>query len=243
MNKYSCKKLHIIGNHELYNFDRASLEELGLITAPYSSFKPHPSWRFIVVDAFDISTPGWDTGHPKSMAAWELLAEHNPNTHKVSNRSLHYADYNVDWLDSVEGLDSRWNPNNGAVGDVQLAWLANQLDEAVGAGERVVVLSHVPVLPGSCDNDSLMWNYDAVLEVLYTHGTGIVVAFLAGHDHAGGYKQDSAGIHHVTFCAPVETGPPLACHAQVDVYRSMMVLHGFGAQESLELNFLPLPMA
>ena len=79
MNKYSCKKLHVIGNHELYNFGRARLAELGLITAPYSSFKPHHSWRFIVVDAFDISTPGWDSGHPKSMAAWELLAGHNPN--------------------------------------------------------------------------------------------------------------------------------------------------------------------
>ena len=88
MNKYSCKKLHVIGNHELYNFGRARLAELGLITAPYSSFKPHHSWRFIVVDAFDISTPGWDSGHPKSMAAWALLAEHNPNTQKASDRSL-----------------------------------------------------------------------------------------------------------------------------------------------------------
>ena len=241
MDGCSCKKLHVIGNHELYNFDRANLAELGLVTAPYSSFKPHDGWRFIVIDAFDISTPGWDDGHPNRSAAWELLRENNPNTHQVSDHSLHYQDYNVDWMDGVEGLAKRWNPNNGAVGDVQLAWLVEQLGEAVTAGERVILLSHVPVQPGSCNDDCLLWNYETCLEAIYTHGAGNVVAVLAGHDHTGGYKQDAAGIHHVTFCAPVEAKPPLACHAQVDVHGSRIVIRGFGTQGSFELDFPTLP--
>ena len=45
----------------------------------YYAFSPHPQWRFVVLDAFDVSMLGWPEGHPKHEAADAILDEHNPN--------------------------------------------------------------------------------------------------------------------------------------------------------------------
>lgn len=56
---------------------------LDIPTAPdgasYYSFSPHPAWRFVMVDAYDISVLGWDSDHPKHLEANAILDKHNPN--------------------------------------------------------------------------------------------------------------------------------------------------------------------
>ena len=46
--------------------------------------------------------------------------------------------------------------------ETQLQWLQGTLKEAQAAGQRVILLSHVPVCPGSAQDSTLLWNYDKV---------------------------------------------------------------------------------
>jgi hypothetical protein len=48
--------------------------------ASYYSFSPHPAWRFVVIDAYDISLLGWPDGHPRHLQAQAILDRENPNT-------------------------------------------------------------------------------------------------------------------------------------------------------------------
>ena len=135
---------------------------------------PHPGWRFIVLDSFAISTVGYPPDHPRNCAAWELLDAHNPND---------CARRDIDLSQGMSGVDSRWMPFNGAHGKEQLTWLKTELESAKAEKQRVVILTHVGVCPGACDDHSLSWDYDQVLELLHGPGRGVVAALLSGHDH------------------------------------------------------------
>ncbi len=71
------------GNHCLYNLPRRVLNErLGMGKAEgasYYAFQPHPQWRFIVLDGYDVSLLGWTPEHPNHQLALQTLNERNPN--------------------------------------------------------------------------------------------------------------------------------------------------------------------
>jgi len=144
---------HLIGNHELYNFSRAELPEI--VTPPYSSHTPFPGWRFIRLDGFEYSTVGWGEGHACMRTAQSLLKAFNPNDCTVTDGS-------VNWKSGLTGTEQRWLPYNGALGPQQIAWLTKELSDAVFAGEKVVVMCHIPVQPGACVDSCLLWNYEEV---------------------------------------------------------------------------------
>eukprot|EP00696_Hemimastix_kukwesjijk_P013658 gnl/Hemi2/27104_TR9105_c0_g2_i1.p1 gnl/Hemi2/27104_TR9105_c0_g2~~gnl/Hemi2/27104_TR9105_c0_g2_i1.p1 ORF type:complete len:221 (-),score=29.58 gnl/Hemi2/27104_TR9105_c0_g2_i1:3-665(-) len=80
---------HIIGNHCLYNFPRGELcARLGLPALGYYSFEPHPAWRVLVLDAYDISGLGREQDHPHRTEAEEILNARNPNSDKNSPCTL-----------------------------------------------------------------------------------------------------------------------------------------------------------
>jgi hypothetical protein len=70
--------------------------------------------------------------------------------------------------------------------------------------ERVVVLCHQPLHPGTAGAVCLLWNYAVVLQLLWERPRGEVVACFAGHAHRGGYVQDTHGIHHQVLEAALE---------------------------------------
>jgi len=72
---------HMIGNHCLYNLPRNRLNEaLGIHgTSSYYSFSPHQAWRFVVIDAYDVSMLGWPESHPLHQQAKAILDEKNIN--------------------------------------------------------------------------------------------------------------------------------------------------------------------
>lgn len=72
---------HMIGNHCLYNLPRERLNELLGIqgVTSYYSFSPHQSWRFVVIDGYDVSMLGWPEGHPLHTQAKAILDERNIN--------------------------------------------------------------------------------------------------------------------------------------------------------------------
>jgi len=105
------------------------------------------------------------------------------------------------------GYQKRFVPYNGGFGKEQLAWFRKELVGAAGAGERVIVMSHVIIHPEACCGTSMAWDYDEALEVIRSEGAaGCVAAVLCGHDHTGGYYCDDDGVHHCTFVSPLNKG-------------------------------------
>ena len=70
----------------------------------------------------------------------------------------------------------------GATSETQLAWLRASLLEAAQQGQRVLVLSHLPLHPATVQPACLMWNFQEVLDVLHAAGS-TVAATIAGHAH------------------------------------------------------------
>jgi hypothetical protein len=135
---------HLVGNHELYNFQRRHMRDTPphkRLAANYSyhSFCAHPKWRVIVLDAFEIGVVGWPEGHPNQISAWKLLDHHNHNDCRRKG---------VNWVSGMQGLQRRFLPYNGGVGPAQLEWLCEELDAACEQGQRVIVMSHMPIHPG-----------------------------------------------------------------------------------------------
>ena len=126
----------------------------------------------------------------------------------------------------------------------QKAWFRKQLQEAEKANERVVVLAHVPIAPGSAQDVCLAWNYTEVLEVMDEHPLTVAAVF-TGHDHAGG-KATRNGVHFVTLPSPLHAGPEVGglAHSTVAVHADRLVLYnkGFVAKQlGGEVVNLPFP--
>jgi len=145
-----------------------------------------------------------------------IYAKKNPNQVEI----------NADWAKGLSGLDRRFMPFNGAVSDAQLEWLNTVLDEAVKEGQNVIILTHVPIAPGSCSDKCLLWNYDKVLEIV--HSKACVKAILAGHDHSGGFIRDGHDIYHCTFKAVLEAPLGKNAHCTIQVYANRLVIKGNG---------------
>lgn len=77
--KLECPVVHLIGNHELYNFTRAETREvLGIRDPAYYSWS-RDGWRFVVLDSYAkncIDVRGCSEDHDK---AYEWLAQYNQN--------------------------------------------------------------------------------------------------------------------------------------------------------------------
>ena len=162
--------------------------------------------RFLVLDGNDVSLHGRPEGSEEHQAAQEMLAE------------LKQA-----------GVASA-QPYNGAVGYEQLAWLESTLGDARDAGEPAIVFCHFPVYPPTGAN---LWNDREVIEVLEASET--VVAFINGHDHAGGHAVKN-GIHYLTVQGMVETADTTA-YSVVRVEKDRLVIDGRGRQPDLVLEF------
>jgi manganese-dependent ADP-ribose/CDP-alcohol diphosphatase len=183
----NCKQFyHLIGNHELYNFDRQQLNER-LHTAPgprnteFYSVKPAPGWRLLVLDAYQESIIGWKEGSEKWHRAFEKLSAHNKN---ISPETIGSGN----WFNGIEGADKRFVPFNGGLGKEQLAWLRAELEDASKQQERVLLASHVILHPKACDGTTMVWDYEDALSIISQHDH--VVAVICGHDHKGGYHRD-----------------------------------------------------
>ncbi|XP_062330714.1 manganese-dependent ADP-ribose/CDP-alcohol diphosphatase [Osmerus eperlanus] len=228
---------HVWGNHEFYNFSRESLLHSTLNSTTSSDrgerpptgdiyayhFCPVPGFRFVLLDAYDVSLLGREESSEQYQQAMTLLKEHN------SNEDLNQPPASY-------GLVQRFVKFNGGFSKEQLDWLERVLMQADEAHERVTVLSHLPVHPDSTDPICLAWNYDQLLSILRSHSS--VVCFMAGHDHEGGYHRDSqSGVHYLTLEGVIETPPDRNAFGTVSVYPDRMILKGCGRISDRELLF------
>lgn len=230
---------HIWGNHEFYNFNRNYLmscvlnsQHLGNNMTPATSnrvncnseedrqetfygydFCPFPSFRFVVLDCYDLSMLGRKCTSKKYQRSMKIIRKINKNEN----------------LNNPEGLGAakqRFVQFNGGLSEEQLKWLHDVLSYSDENQEKVIVVGHIPVHPYAADPICLVWNFDDVLTILYSHKC--VVCFMAGHDHDGGYFHDEHGIHHITFEGIIETPPTSHAFGTVSVYKDKMILKGSG---------------
>eukprot|EP00850_Spirogloea_muscicola_P019208 SM000186S04126 [mRNA] locus=s186:56909:59284:- [translate_table: standard] len=226
----SPSKMHLFwaGNHCLYNLPRMELVKLLGIPPgeepgqAFYQFSPHPAFRFVVLDGYDVSLLGWPPAHPHAVEAERLLSLRNPNTDKNSP-------------DGLIGPARRFVKFGGGVGARQLAWLDSVLQESAAAGSKVIVLGHLPMEEKATSPATLLWNYEEVMEVVQRYGC--VVACFAGHAHAGGYAVDAAGIHHRVLEAVLECPPGRSAYGRVDVYEGALVLTGVDRMASTSMHF------
>jgi manganese-dependent ADP-ribose/CDP-alcohol diphosphatase len=139
------------------------------------------------------------------------------------------------------GVQKRFVAFNGAVGAIQLAWLEQTLEQARQSGEKVVILSHQPILPGSTSPICLIWNYKEVLAVLREF-SDVVVASFSGHAHKGGYKRDRTGIHFRVVEAALENPDPIKTYAILDFHDDHLEIKGFGNCKSAVYAYDHQPM-
>eukprot|EP00601_Ochromonadales_sp_CCMP2298_P026362 CAMPEP_0173281786 /NCGR_PEP_ID=MMETSP1143-20121109/6441_1 /TAXON_ID=483371 /ORGANISM="non described non described, Strain CCMP2298" /LENGTH=339 /DNA_ID=CAMNT_0014219251 /DNA_START=142 /DNA_END=1161 /DNA_ORIENTATION=- len=213
---------YVLGNHDYYCFNRVQLSTQLVPNAPqctptrlYYDFAPTPGFRFVILDGYEVSQMG--AASPQLAAAAEsLLRAKNPN----------YAVGSNDWFKGIPLEDRRYVPYNGGVGQEQYEWLRDTLGKAEQACEKVVVFCHMPVFAPCSQLNNLLWNSEQVLGLLQASPS--VCAFIAGHDHDGGYALDAAGVHHIVPPAPLECAVGEVAFGRFDVFSSGMKLQWSG---------------
>jgi manganese-dependent ADP-ribose/CDP-alcohol diphosphatase len=225
LSAYTSRILHAYGNHCLYNLDRASLQtKLGIpfVKEPngelvgYSNYT-YKGVRFITLDSYDVAQmQRCEKSSLKRKQADTILLANNPNFPASPNSP-----------ESLVGVQKRFVAFNGAVGSIQLEWLRQQLHDVRSRGERALILSHQPILPGSTNPVCLVWNYKDVLKILRKY-SDVVMASFSGHAHEGGYLRDKSGIHFRVFEAALESPHPHKTYAMIDVYDDHLDIRGFG---------------
>ena len=128
---------HVLGNHELYCFERRFLAESQLNSKTlfdssasnkfYYSFNPCEKFRIVVLDTYDCSMLGVDNNDEDYKRAKAIITSKNLNSDLNSYNNLprkyrHYCMF------------------NGGVGKQQLLWLNQILEKAKMSDERVLVI-------------------------------------------------------------------------------------------------------
>jgi manganese-dependent ADP-ribose/CDP-alcohol diphosphatase len=208
---------------------------------PYQLFyhwSPCKHWRFIALDAYDISTISPTTVTAQKLAK-QWLRDHNPNDLSQSGG----------WFHNLPREKLRWVPYNGGIGETQQYWLQQVLSAAKLQQEQVIIFCHVPIYAPYRPN-SLLWNAEEILEIIQSAGN--VVMWMAGHDHGGKlvseqcqnkplfnsfsfsfillgqYHEDSGGIIHFVPPAPIECDEGLKSYGTISVYEKTLNVDWIG---------------
>ena len=258
-----------IGNHELYNFTRrelidgVDLKKEGIESYRkdgltfkcasedgdlYYAKKPHEKWKVIILNPYDVSiySKGREQGLDED--ALTLLRKNNPNADK-------WCDENPDvvqtermsgtfpYFKDLEGLNARWVPFNGGVGETQLKWLREELKKSNENEEKVLIFCHLLVHPKTTSGTgrTLLWNYEEVLQVIQKDGDGCVKCVFSGHQHEGGVHVDEFGTHFVVLESPMLASDEDKGHPGpfciVEVNETNVLMKGFG--RSYESHLFP----
>ncbi len=200
------KVYHVAGNHD-YSVASRFRKNIPVLTPSKKGYYSliHKNFRFIFLNGNEIST--YSSGNRSAVIkASEYLGE-------LQRKGCINA---VEW--------------NGAMSDVQIAWLKNELDEASLRNEKVFISCHFPLVPENIHN---LLNYNEVLALLENYHN--IIAWFNGHNHAGNYGFFNM-IHFVTFRGMVESKADNS-FARVDVYWNKIWIRGTGREKSQILAY------
>jgi manganese-dependent ADP-ribose/CDP-alcohol diphosphatase len=205
--KLNCPHYHVLGNHDFEGIGRRKLlKRLGLERGYYTFEKK--GVRFIVLDTQDIAIQG---GWPKDSAQYKKSEE------------------------VLQTLTEQKKPNaqlyNGGLGNKQLVWLDEVLENAEKKNQDVIVFGHLPLWP---DTDRhIAWNAAEVRKIFERYGC--VRAYLCGHVHFSGYAMQN-GIHYLTLPAAVNDSSGKTW-ATVQIWPDKVEIKGTGNVEDKILMF------
>lgn len=120
----------------------------------------------------------------------------------------------------------------GVIGDEQLDWFHSTLDKSGQEEEKVICFCHFALLKEAAKHHR-MAKPGPILKAM--DEANCVVAWFAGHDHAGGYAERN-GVHHVTVKGMVEA-PVENAYAVIELHEDRLEETGFGKEPSRELAF------
>jgi 3',5'-cyclic AMP phosphodiesterase CpdA len=123
----------------------------------------------------------------------------------------------------------------GVISPGQLDWFRTVLSDARRRSERVLCFCHFPLIESAAG--ARMGDARPVLEILDAHPC--VVAWFAGHEHAGGYAIRN-GVHHVTLRGMVEASARNA-YAVVELQADGIRETGIGEEPSRRMKW-PAPV-
>jgi 3',5'-cyclic AMP phosphodiesterase CpdA len=207
----------VAGNHDYYVPDEDKDLVLPLLGIPsaYYTFAVK-GWRFIFLDAAQVSLHRYAVGSPEYVAAQALLdlVTGDPGTYPLAGT----------------------NPGNGALGATQLAWLGSWLTWAHDNGEKVVLVCHAPYFLGGTKS---LWDADAVAALIRAQPDGVVALWLNGHTHHYALHDDAPSVNLLTIPGLVETD--VRNFAILELFNPAtphagMVVNGFGDCPDLELE-------
>lgn len=98
-----CPSVNLVGNHELYNFDRRALAAAGWLRhgdREYYSFSPAAGWRVVVLDPYQLALIGHAQDDPRRLAAVDLIGRENP--------SVDPSGAGGEWFKDVSGYNRRF---------------------------------------------------------------------------------------------------------------------------------------
>ena len=172
------------------------------------------SIKFIILDGYDIAfMKRSSTKSKKYKLAEDILKKENPINYKANNMNS---------PEGLVGLQKRFVGFNGAIGDQQLIWLHDELQQSRRCrnNQKVIIVCHQCIHPDSSNPVCLLWNYEKVLTILRSY-SDIVIGAFSGHAHKGGYVRDSiSGIHFRIIEAVLESKPTISTYGILEVYYS-----------------------
>lgn len=207
-------------NHASFHIDAP----ISASPALYYKFSPIKGVKFISLDTYDISVLGYDETHLKYKLAANIL------------QTYHGTD-DVEVWDTDQklfGEEKRFQASNGAISKEQLKWLDDELANSDLNNELVIVFGHVGLHPNSCGWDSILWNYDEVIDCFNRHSC--VFAYFNGHAHNSGYTFEN-GIHYIVLHGIIETSPDTEAFITVSIFENNMLIDGRGVENKLTLNY------
>lgn len=200
-NDYSFNKVfNIWGNHELYAFRRNQIAQSVLNTSKMlkqnlntnSNFFFHDitdRLRLICLDEYELSILGYDIDEPVYLESEKLIRDKQKLMLEVTDlKQKKYLERFKNW--------------NGGVSDEQLDWLKSQLDYCKKSNKKAILAGHVPLRAETSDSCAV-WNSESIIDLIWSYDN-LVLAYLAGHYHAGGYYLDEKNIHHLTLNGMLE---------------------------------------
>lgn len=194
----------ITGNHDAEVISRQLGARQPALPLPkhYYQFSL-PGYRFLVIDGNDLSLYCNAANGDSQAQARQLLTA----------------------LQAQQVLQAQsWN---GALGEQQLVWLEQNLQQAQLQGETVLVFGHYPLTP---DNKHNLWNCERVVALLCRYQ---VRAYFAGHNHAGGYNR-IGNTDFITLKGMLD-GSEETPFAVVEIRGNQLTIQGYGSEISREL--------
>ena len=205
--KLKASHFPVCGNHDFEVAD----EDKGKVLGAMGLKKPYyavtcKSWRFLFLDGTDTGVWRHPAGDARTTEA-EAILEMGREA-KLPNAQAY----------------------NAGIGEVQMEWIAAELEAAQAAGQRVIVFCHYPLIPAADPHN--LWNAEQLVALFgkYTN----VVAYMNGHNHKGNYGTHS-NCHYVNFKGMVETEKDTA-YAVVKCFPDRLEIEGYGLEPDRELG-------